>query len=221
MSTVFVASAFSAPASAAALGPAHPTVLNWSLSAAQIKANCKTVINSVDSAIKRVLAHHGKRTFANTLLPLENASSDLNDRLVAETFLFEVSPDKPTRDASLQCGTDQSNYYTEVSARPDLYAALAAVRSSGTAKSVYDKKLLQLWMTSLARSGAGLPPAKRAEFVTLEKKLTDLQNKYQENLGNDATTISLAQSAATGLPADFIAGLKKNADGSYIVPVNE
>ncbi len=218
----FISPAISRPAAAAAvLGPAHPTIVNWNLSAAQIKANCKTVIGNVDTAVKRILARRAKRTFGNTLLPLEDAAADLNDRLVAETFLFEVSPDKGVRGASLQCGTDQSNYVTDLSARPDLYAALAAVRSSGTARTMYDKKLLQLWMTSLARSGAALPAAKRAEFVQLEKKLTDLQNKYQENLGNDATTFTLAQSATAGLPADFIAGLKKNADGSLVVPVNE
>ncbi|MBV8364213.1 MAG: Zn-dependent oligopeptidase [Candidatus Eremiobacteraeota bacterium] len=217
----FATVSLSRPAAATPLGPAHPTVVNWNLSAAQIKTNCKTVISSVDSAVKRILAQRTRRTFANTLVPLENASSDLNDRLVAETFLFEVSPDKPTRDASLQCGTDQSNFFTDLSARPDLYAALVAVRKSGTAKSVYDKKLLQLWMTSLARSGAGLPATKRAEFVRLEKKLTDLQNKYQENLGNDATTITITQAAASGLPSDFIAGLKKNPDGTFVVPVNE
>jgi thimet oligopeptidase len=208
-------------AMAAPLGPAHPTVVNWSLTPTQIKQNCRSVIGAVDGTIKSLLAHRGSRTFANTLLPLENASSDLNDRLVAETLLFEVSPDKPTRDASLQCGTDQSNYLTEVSARPDLYAALAAIKASGTAKTIYQRKLLGLWLTGLARSGAGLAPAKRAEFVQLEKKLTDLQNKYQENLGNDATTIAISAAAANGLPADFAATLKKNPDGSLVVPVNE
>ena len=219
---VVLAAVSAAPASAAApLGPAHPTILNWNLSAAQIKQNCKSVIGNVDSSVKRILARRGHRTFANTLLPLEDANAELNDRLVAETLLFSVSTDKATRDASLQCGTDQTDYFTELSARPDLYAALAAVRSSQTAKSIYDKKLLQLWMTALARSGAGLSSSKRSEFVQLEKKLTDLQNKFQENLGNDATTITVAQSAAAGLPSDFVAGLKKNSDGSLIVPVNE
>lgn len=209
------------PALAAALGPAHPTILTWSLTPAQISQNCKSVIGSVDATLNTVLTHKGRRTVENTLLPLEDAAADLNDRLVAETLLFEVSTDKPTRDASLKCGTDQSDYLTEVSARPDLYAALAAVKSSGTAKSVYPRKLLQLWLTGLARSGAGLAPVKRAEFVKLEKKLTDLQNKYQENLGNDATTIAIAAGQTAGLPADFVATLKKNSDGGFTVPVNE
>jgi len=213
--------ALSRPVAAAALGPARPTVVNWSLSPGQIKQNCKAVIGAVDARIKRVLGHAGRRSFQNTLVPLEDASAELNDRLVAETFLFEVSPDKATRDASLQCGTDQSNYLTDVSARPDLYAALAAVRSSGSARTLYDKKLLSLWLTALVRSGASLPPAKRAEFVSLEKRLTDLQNKYQENLGNDATTITISPSSTAGLPSDFVATFKKNPDGSFIVPVNE
>lgn len=210
-----------APASAAALQTAHPTVVNWNLSPAQIAANCKGQIAALDASVKRILAQKGRRTFANTVLPLENAEADVNDKLLAEGFLFYVATDRAVRDASEQCSTDQSNYFTKIGADPKLYAAVAAAKASGTAKTVYDRKLVQLYLTGLERSGAGLAPLKRAEFVKLSNQLTDLGNHFQENLGNDKTSITISQAQTASLPADFVATFKKNADGTYTVRVNE
>jgi thimet oligopeptidase len=56
--------------------------------------------------------------------------------------------------------------------------------------------------------------------VRLSNELTDLQNKFQANLGNDATTVAITQEQAASLPTDFVAGLKKNGS-QYFVPVNE
>src|SRR6185312_11166892 len=70
--------------------------------------------------------------------------------------------------------------------------------------------------------GAGLPDAKRAEFISLQKKITDEQNRFSANLGNDASTITVTAAQAKSLPADFVASsLKPTADGGFTVPVNE
>jgi len=213
--------ALQAPARAAALGPAHPTQVKWNLTPAEIAANCKTQLAKVDARIKQIMALKGPRTFANTVLPLEDAEADINDKLVAEGFLFNTSIDKPTRDASEKCGTDQSNYFTEIGARPDIYQAIAAVKKSNTAKTVYDRKLVDLYLIAFQRSGAALSPEKRKEFVKLSNDLTDLGNKFSGNLGNDRTTITITAAQAASLPTDFVQTLKKSADGTYTVNVNE
>ncbi|PZR56129.1 MAG: hypothetical protein DLM50_09040 [Candidatus Meridianibacter frigidus] len=206
---------------AAALESPHPTVVNWNITPVQIAADCKRELAAVDTVVKAVLARKSARTFQNTLLPLENAEADLNDRLVADGFLFNMATDKAVRDASLQCNTDQSNYFTEIGARPDLFAAISAVAKGRTAKSVYDRKLVDLYVVAFQRSGAGLPPAKRKEFVALSNQLTDLGNKFAENLDNDQSAITITADQAASLPADFVATLKQRGDGTYTVPVNE
>ena len=209
-----------APSGAAALGPAHPPAITWNLAPDQIAVNCKARIAQFDASVKRIMAAKGARTFANTLLPLENAESDLNDRLVAEGFLFNMSTSKPVRDASEKCNTDQSNYFAAFSARPDVYKALADVQKSGTAKTVFDKKLLSIYLTSFVRSGAALDAAKRKEFIKLSGDLTDLGNKFSENLNNDASTITITPAQAANLPPSFVAKLKKSG-ADFIVDVNE
>ncbi|MEO6835448.1 MAG: M3 family metallopeptidase [Candidatus Tumulicola sp.] len=207
-------------ARAAQLQAAHPTVFDWDLSPAQIAANCKRQIAATDAVVQRVIALSGERTFDNTVLPVENAEADLNDRLVPEGFLFNVSTSKPVRDASEQCGADQNAYFAKIGASPQLYQALAAV-NRGSVHGPYQAKDLELFLTGLKRSGASLPAEQRKEVVRLENELTELGNHFQENLSNDASTITISQNEAQSLSADFVAGLVKNADGTYVVPVNE
>ncbi len=210
-----------APAAAAPAAAVLP--IRWTVSPAQIAANCKAgsarIVRRVDALARLPRA---KRSFATVVLPLETAAADYNDDLVAEGFLYDVSTDKSVRAASLQCSTQESSVLSELSARPDLYRALADALASGTAKSPADAKLTQLWLTAAKRSGAGLPSAQRREFVALEQKLTDLQNRFQVNLGNDATTVALTAAQAAPLPPDFVAAaLKPAPDGGYTVHVDE
>ena len=198
---------------------AGPTV-DWNLSPAQISASCDAQLATAAAKVDAVTQFRGKRTFANTVLPLENASSDANDALVAQQFLFEVSPEKAVRDASLACATKASDVFAQLTAEPALYQAVALAQRSGTAKTLYDRKLTELWLVSLRRSGGALPAANRSEFVRLEQQLTDLQNRFEEHLAQDDTTIDISRAQAAGLPSDVLAGYKHDA-GGYVVPVNE
>lgn len=206
-----------APASAAAaIMP-----IDWTLSPQRIATSCATRIATLRGRVETIAGPRSARTFTTVVLPLENAVADLNDDLVAETFLYNVSTDRAVRAASLKCSTDEGNVLSEISARPDLYRALAAAQKSGTVHGAAQAKLTELWLTAVKRSGAGLDDTKRREFVSLSQKLTDLQNRFQANLGNEQLTIAITAAQALPLPVDFVAAaLKKSADG-YVVPVNE
>ncbi len=207
-------------ASAAPSAPVAPTHVDWNLTPAQIDSSCTAAIAKARARVKTLESLSGPKTFASVVLPLENLSSDLNDTTVAQWFLFEVSDSKAVRDASLKCNDEESGFLTALGASPALYQAVAAAKRSGTARDVYQRKLTDMWLDTFKRSGAGLPHARRLEFVKLSNQLTDLQNRFQQNLGNDNTTITITSAQAASLPGDFTAGLKKNGD-TYVVPVNE
>jgi len=48
-------------------------------------------------------------------------------------FLYNVSTDAKVRAASLKCSTDTGNVLSDLSARPDVYAAIRAAQTSRTA----------------------------------------------------------------------------------------
>jgi thimet oligopeptidase len=210
-----------ASAQTAPLQTPQPTHIDWNLTPEQIATTCTAEIANFDAAVKRIMALHGSRTFKNTLLPLENAESDLNDRLVAQGFLFNMAADKSVRDASDRCNIAQSNYFAAFGARPDVYRALVEVERSQTAQTVADKKLLEYYLVSARRSGAALTPEKRKTFIALSDQLTALTSKWQEALNNDATTLTITADQAASLPAGFANALAHNADGTYTVKANE
>jgi len=196
--------------------------IDWSLSPQRVAASCATSIATLKRAADAIVHDRAPRTFASVVLPLENASADFNDDLAAQGFLYNIATDAKVRAASLKCSTDAGNVLSELGARPDLYRALAAAQTSGTARGAAQLKLTGLWLIAFKRAGAGLPDAQRAEYVTLQKKLTDDQNKFQANLGNDETTIPLTAAQIASLPPDFVAAsLKKTADGGATVRVSE
>ena len=196
--------------------------IDWTLSPAQIKTTCASSIATTKTAIDAIVrVPTGKRTFATVVAPLEATTADLSDGTAAQQFLYNVSTAAPVRDASNACSTAIGNFLSEATARPDLYSALADAQKSGTATGDAQTKLTALWLTASRRAGAGLDESKRTHFIALNKRLTVLQNAFAANLGNDQTTIVIAAAQTKGLPDDYLAGLKKTATGSYIVPVNE
>jgi thimet oligopeptidase len=197
-----------------------PVRVDWNLSPSQIDASCTAAIGRAQGRLKTLLAQRGKKTFSSVVIPLEDLTADLSDSTLAQWFLFQVSTSKDVREASLKCNNDESAFLTALGASPQLYQALAQAKRSGTARNVYQRKLTDMWIDALKRSGAALPEARRLEFVKLSNQLTDLQNRFQQNLGNDNTTISITAAQAASLPSDFVAGLKKNGS-DYVVPVNE
>jgi thimet oligopeptidase len=210
------------PLGAPAKSAASVLAIDWTLAPAAIASSCAASIATMKRRTDAIVRARSRRTFDTVVLPLETASADFNDDLAAQGFLYNVATDAKVREASLKCSTDAGNVLSEISARPDLYRALAGAQASGTVKGPAQQKLTQLWITALKRSGAGLPDAQRREFVKLSQTLNDLQNKYNANLGNDTTAIAITAAQAQSLPSDFVAAsLKKTADGGYSVPVNE
>jgi thimet oligopeptidase len=199
---------------------AVPLTIDWNLSAAQITATCKAEIARADTRITALTRARSTRTFETVVLPLETITADLNDATAAQQFLTYASTDKAVRDASQTCDTEESAFLSEVTARPLLFEALKAAKTSGTASGDAQKKITDLWLDASSRAGAGLPEAARNEFVKLSAQLGDIQNQFGSDLRDDATTIAISPAQSAGLPADFLGKLTKTAN-DYVVPVDE
>ena len=208
-------------AACAATPRAVPLKIDFSLTPAQVDASCKSEIESAGKRVDAILHARSARTFKTVAEPLENVIADLGDNLAAQTFLFNVAPDKAVRDASERCNTAQAGYLAELFARPDLYAALNAAARSHTARGPAQAKLLDVHLINAKRSGAGLPPEQRKRFVEIAKQIADLENTYASNLSSDTSSITIPKEQTAGLKPDLVASLKSNADGTLVVPVDE
>jgi len=198
-----------------------PLKIDFSLTPAQIAATCQAEIDNAGKRVDALLRVRSARTFKTVVEPLENVIADLGDNLAAQTFLFNVAPDKAVRDASERCNTAESGYLAELFARPDLYAALSAAARSKTARGQAQVKLLEMHLINAKRSGAGLPPEQRQRFVEIAKQISDLENTFASNLSSDTSSVTITQEQAAGLKPDLVASLKADADGTLVVPVDE
>lgn len=199
----------------------NPTVIDWRLTPAQIKSQCNARLGRARTDFQRLAARSGRMTFSNAVLPLENFSSDLGDDLVAQTFLSQVSPSKPVRDAALDCQNALAAFGAETAANPQVYAQLKQARRSATATDVYDRALTDVWITVYEQAGAGLGARDRAEFVALSKQLNDIQTRFNHNIADDTTSVAFSEAAIGGLSPEFRSTLKRGSGGAYIVPVND
>ncbi len=194
--------------------------LTWSFTPHAIATTCRRTLATLSARTERIGALPGRRTFANTVLALENATADASDALAAPTFLAIVSSDAAVRDAANACATRFADALAKLDARPGLYAAVKAAARTHTARDVYDRKLTQLWLVAMRRAGAGLTPAARRESVALQGELNALETRFGENLANDRSSVTFNRAAMRGIPADLRRGYRQR-NGAYVVPVNE
>ena len=216
-----IATAALAGPAAAAAPPTAPLKIDFALSPTQIATSCKAEIATAGERIDALLRLRSARTFDTLVAPFETISADLGDNLAAQTLLLQVAPDQAVRDASEQCNNAVSSFLAEMLARPDLYAALQAAARSGSARGPAQKKLLELDLTAARRAGAGLPDAQRRRFVEIARQLTDLANAFNTTLATEPSSITISKAQTDGLKPDLLGGLKTDADGQFIVPVNE
>ncbi|MBV8345300.1 MAG: Zn-dependent oligopeptidase [Candidatus Eremiobacteraeota bacterium] len=195
------------------------STMTWNLSAQGIQSSCTAAIQAAKKSLDALATARVTPTLSNTLLPLENLNADLGDRLVAQTFLWQVSPDTRVRAASLDCSNAVADFSEEAAAVPAIYAALKRIDPAGLPSDA-DRALLRVWLDAYRRSGAGLPDAARTEFVALSKQLTTLQNDFVKNVSADTTALDVSKGELDGVPADFVASLKGAANGAVVLPVN-
>jgi thimet oligopeptidase len=197
------------------------TGLDFHLTPAQIASTCEAAINAAKQRIAQIEATpQAQWTFAGAMAPIESAEAELNDSTATQTVLYQISPDKKVRDASTACAEKVSNYNVQLSADPQIYAIAAHAQNSGAAAGEADRKLVEEYIEYGRRSGAALSAEQRAQTTALFTRLNNLQRDFAIALAGDASTVSLSNAQAAGLPAQFVAVLKKTTAG-YIVPVNE
>jgi thimet oligopeptidase len=200
---------------------ATPTYVDYRLGAGELRAHCRAEVERAGRAAAKIVAVSRRRAgFETVILPLEDLTADLNDRLVAETLLANVSQEAAVRDASNACSNQVNDFEAALQARSDLYRAVAAAAHRAEKRSSADRKLTALWLVALQRSGAALSPAGRAEFVRLSQRLGSLETAFGANLANDKAALALAPGQLAGLPDDFVATFGKKHDDA-LVPVNE
>jgi thimet oligopeptidase len=136
---------------------------------------------------------------------------DLEDVQGPIDLLNNVSPDTKVREAGDACLLKLNVLATDLFQNEKLFARVNRV----VAKDPIDKKLKQDLIESFEDTGVTLPPEKRARMKDILKRLEEIRLEYERNVRDNKTKLSFTPAEMKGLPEDYLAKAKRDAEGNY------
>jgi thimet oligopeptidase len=180
----------------------------------EITALCEAALAKAEAALAAIpLLPPAERTFANTVLALEDATSVLSEELLPLNFLGYVSTDEGLRDEAYDCETQFYQYYFEIYARVDLYEAIKDAVPGDAGQTV----LLETLLGWFEGSGLDLPEQQRAELAEVMNQIADLESTFNQNLAEDTSTLTFTPEELAGVSEDFLGSLEVDGDGNFVV----
>jgi len=161
----------------------------------QVLADNRAQVRQILSAFD----HSGNNqspTWANLIQPLEDLDDRLNILWSTVSHLNSVNHSPALRQVYNQCLPTLSDYATEMSHNQKLYRAIQDLSESAEFENLNaaQKKVIEHELRDFKLAGVALPPEQKKQFADLQKKLSSLSAKFEENI-LDAThgCIKLAQ----------------------------
>lgn len=158
------------------------------------------------------------RTLDNTLLALENATAELSDTTTPLTFMGYVSTDESISAEGSKCETDVGQFNVEIYTRRDLYNSLQKL----TPRNSDEARLLKKTVEGFEQNGLKLSDEILTQVRDLKGQLAAKETQFSTNLNADQTIVLFTAEELEGVPADYLAGLKKDSSsGKLIVNTKE
>jgi thimet oligopeptidase len=171
------------------------------------------------SAVDKLLAATGPRTVENTLRPYDDAQNQLAIAGNNAYLLYSLADAAALRDKAQAMTAKVSSATTELSLNPKVYHALAAVplpTGDPATRHYLERTLLEYKL-----AGVDKDDATRAKIRALQDKITDLSLAFGRNIADGTLKIAATKAELDGLPDDYIARHKPEADGTYVLTTEQ
>ena len=209
------------PASGVPGAPALPAI-GFTVTPDSLRADYAAATLTLNGELAKIAAVPAlDANFANTIKPFEEATSAWARAITPIAFMTAVSPDKAVRDAAHALENEMGAYGVALSHREDLYKQFEAAAAKKEELSPVDARLLDLTLRGYRDNGFGLKPEDRERLKAMQEKLILLQNEFARNIDDQKETVALDESALKGLPPAYVAALQRDAQGKYLIPVDE
>ncbi|NVB80385.1 MAG: Zn-dependent oligopeptidase [Kofleriaceae bacterium] len=199
-------------------GPSQPTAKKPPPPAADVTwlAQCRAPIDQAKQRIDSLLAVQGVRNVANTLEPFNDASKHLNNAGEWAHLHAGVNPDEKIRDVARTCEQDVQKFLSAMLLDNRIYTAIKNVDINSADANT--KRFVMQTLRDYKRSGVELDDAGRARITQIDEETTTLGQEFQKNIDEDVRKIEIKDPAKlAGMPADWIAGHKPDAQGTIRV----
>jgi thimet oligopeptidase len=175
---------------------------------------CDQVINKANERLLKITElRPTERTIDNTLLALENTLADFSDETTPLIFQGYTATDEAINAEGSECEQKTGQFMVDVFTRRNLYESLLGQSTSDLAQ----QRLLSETLGSFEQNGLKLSDADLDKVKELESLLSTKENEFSTNLNNNNTSLTFSEAQLAGATSDFLARLKKNESGQYIV----
>ncbi|MCM2267140.1 MAG: Zn-dependent oligopeptidase [Elusimicrobiales bacterium] len=194
---------------------------DFSYTPEQVKNLSETAIKDLEARLKEVAAiPAAQRTFKNTMLAFETATSDFGEAVQVPIMLAYVSDNADLRKAGQELELKISQYSVDLMTREDLFNALNEYAAKGEKLGEVEGRLLEKTLLDFKRNGLGLEPRKKNKIKKLMKELIGIELQFSKNLREVNDALEVTEAELKGLPEDFTARLKKTDKGGRLVTLN-
>lgn len=178
----------------------------------QLADACAEAMRVCDERIAALVAvPDSERTFANTLLALEEAVEPVSQASGQYAFMAYVSADDALRGAAREWDEKLDKYMVGLSFREDLYAAIRAFAGTAEAAGLSgeDARWLEHELRDYRRNGFDLPAEQRQRVRRLFDELVELDVQFRKNIDEYEDGIVVTREQLTGLPDAWVENLAK------------
>ena len=152
-------------------------------------------------------------TTENVFDAWDRAAIVLEDAFGPISILNGVHPDKAVRDAGDDALVAESTFMTELFQNEAFYERVRRVVPHSSAQKQLQKDLLE----SFEDSGVSLLPEKRARFVAISERLTELAQEFAKNIRDNPTRVCFSPEECDGAPQSWIERQQRDNDGNIVV----
>ena len=163
--------------------------------------------------VGKVIGVTGAHTVGNTLQPYDDAVDELGLADDQAGLMTMAADTAAVRNEARTLEATISSAETDLSLNQKVYRALTAVPLP--ARDAATKYYLQHTLLEYRLAGVDKDDATRRKIRQLQDRITQLRLAFQKNIADDVRKVTATKAELAGLPPDYIARHKPNADGTY------
>ena len=179
------------------------------------------LLSQAQRQVDAIAGNGEPRTFANTMLALEDSSLGLEYAMAVVRHLESVATYPELRAAHNAVQGPVSAFYSSIPLNEGLWKAIQGLAGTAEGKALAGvrRRLLTKTMDSFRRHGAELDPAGKARAKEIDVELAQVTTKFSENVLDATNAFDLVitdEKQLAGLPPTAVAAARQSAESKGV-----
>ncbi|XP_064624958.1 thimet oligopeptidase-like [Lineus longissimus] len=193
-------------------------ILRWDLTANDIRNQVGDVIETSKKTYDAIGALKQEEiNYDSVIQALTDDNAEYTVRRNMLDFCQHVSPDKVTREASVEVDKKLSEFDVEMSMRKDVFDALLSFEKTKPELKPEAKRFLEKLIKLGKRNGLHLSKETQDQIKDIKKCMSDLGIDFSKNLNEENTILEFDSDELAGVPEEFVKALDKTEGGKHKV----